>query len=139
MVSNDCHPDKHACIYDNTHQRHNGRLFLRQLQLWRYDSLDTLVGDADDVPCAGSQQDMVYDLSAAVIWGMAPAIENFRRKQQAPRIKPQVAPTVEEYVGDEFPLPGYYVLQRILHRQAFGHLLPVRRNYRSRHSPLADF
>jgi hypothetical protein len=51
MVSYDYYPDKYAHFYGYTYERCYGGIFFRQLQFRHYDSVDTVVGFADDVAC----------------------------------------------------------------------------------------
>jgi hypothetical protein len=87
------------------------------------------VGAADDAACACFQQVMVLDVPTTVVRGMAAAIENFRREQQARRFERKVASPASKYVVDEFSFPGHYILQRFFYGQTFGHFLPAGRNY----------
>ncbi len=87
------------------------------------------MGAADDGACACFQQDMVHDVSTAIVRGMAPAIKNIRREQQARRFEPKVASLALQYVVDEFPFPGNYIFQWFFYGQTLGHFLPAGRNY----------
>ncbi len=81
MVSDDYYSHEYVPFHGDSLERRPWGFFFRQLQLRYHVCLDPLVGGTDDVAGSRFQQSMVFDVSAAVIWGMAPADENFRRKQ----------------------------------------------------------
>jgi len=81
MVSHDYYSHEYVPFYGDSPERCPWGIFFRQLQFRNYVCLDSLVGGSDDVVGSRFQQGMVFDVSATVVRGMAPADENFWRKQ----------------------------------------------------------